>query len=124
MNGLLSVGADSLVLGLATLLGLYMAGNIGANDLANAMGTSVGSGALSMRQAVILAAFFDVSGAIFAGGHVADTIRKGIIDPALLAGSPERLLIGMFAALLAAGIWVHFSTYFGLPVSRKKGNLV
>lgn len=117
MNELLSVGADSLVLGLAILLGLYMAGNIGANDLANAMGTSVGSGALSMRQAVILAAFFDVGGAIFAGGHVADTIRSGIINPALLAGSPERLLIGMFAALLAAGIWVHFSTYFGLPVS-------
>ena len=117
MNELLTVGADSLILGLAALLGLYMAANIGANDLANAMGTSVGSGALTMKQAVILAAFFDVSGAILAGGHVTDTIRKGMIDPALLAGSPEKLLIGMFAALLAAGIWVHFATYFGLPVS-------
>ena len=117
MNELLSVGADSFILGLATLLGLYMAANIGANDLANAMGTSVGSGALTMRQAVIVASIFDVSGAILAGGHVTNTIRKGMIDPSLLADSPEKLLLGMFAALLAAGIWVHFATHFGLPVS-------
>ncbi|MBW1941992.1 MAG: inorganic phosphate transporter [Deltaproteobacteria bacterium] len=117
MNELLSVGADSLILGLATLLGLYMAANIGANDLANAMGTSVGSGALTMRQAVIVASIFDVSGAILAGGQVTNTIRKGMIDPSLLADSPEKLLLGMFAALLAAGIWVHFATHFGLPVS-------
>jgi PiT family inorganic phosphate transporter len=117
MELLLVSGTDSVILILATLLGFYMAANIGANDLANAMGTSVGSGALTMRRAVIVSVFFNLSGAILAGGHVTNTIRKGIVDPSLLAGSPERLLLGMFAALLAAGIWVHLATHFGLPVS-------
>lgn len=117
MNELLTVGADSLILGFATLLGLYMAVNIGANDLANAMGTSVGSGALTMRQAVAASVIFNLAGAVLAGGHVTNTIRKGMIDPSLLIASPEKLLLGMFAALLAAGIWVHLSTYLGLPVS-------
>lgn len=117
MNVLFFPGADSLVLGFATLLGLYMAANIGANDLANAMGTSVGSGALTMRQAVLAAMVFDLAGAVLAGGHVTNTIRQGMINPSLLAGSPEKLLLGMFAALLAAGIWVHIATHFGLPVS-------
>jgi PiT family inorganic phosphate transporter len=94
-----------------------MAANIGANDLANAMGTSVGSGALTMQRAVAVSMVFNLMGAVLAGGHVTNTIRKGMIDPSLLTGSPEKLLLGMFAALLAAGIWVHFATYFGLPVS-------
>jgi inorganic phosphate transporter, PiT family len=117
MNLVLSSGGDFIILVLAAVLGLYMAANIGANDLANAMGTSVGSGALTMRGAVIASVIFNLSGAVLAGGHVTNTIRKGMIDPSLLAGSPEKLLLGMFAALLAAGIWVHLATRFGLPVS-------
>jgi PiT family inorganic phosphate transporter len=117
MNVLLAPGADFLILAFAAILGLYMAANIGANDLANAMGTSVGSGALTMRQAVLAAMVFDVAGAVLAGGHVTNTIRKGMIDPSLLAGSPDELLLGMFAALLAAGVWVQVATHLGLPVS-------
>jgi PiT family inorganic phosphate transporter len=117
MNLLLSSGADLAILIFAAVLGFYMAANIGANDLANAMGTSVGSGALTMKKAVLMAAAFDLTGAVLAGGTVTNTIRKGMIDPSLLAGSPDRLLLGMFAALLAAGIWVHLATYLGLPVS-------
>lgn len=117
MNLVLTSGADIYILIFATVLGFYMAANIGANDLANAMGTSVGSGALTMRKAVIASVFFNLSGAILAGGHVTNTIRKGMVDPSLLTGSPEKLLLGMFAALLAAGIWVHVATHYGLPVS-------
>ena len=108
---------DILVLIIATLIGLYMAANIGANDLANAMGTSVGSGALTLKQAVLISIITNVLGACLAGGHVTSTISKGIIDPALLANEPNRLMLGMFAALIAASLWVHVATYFGLPVS-------
>lgn len=117
MNELLGIGADKLILICATLLACYMAANIGANDLANAMGTSVGSRALTIKQAVTLSFFLELAGATLAGGHVTNTIRKGLIDPSLLSGSPELFLIGMFAALLSAGIWVHVATHFGLPVS-------
>ncbi|MCK5363230.1 MAG: inorganic phosphate transporter, partial [Gammaproteobacteria bacterium] len=79
-----------------------MAWGIGANDVANAMGTSVGSRALSLRQAIVIAAIFEFLGAVLAGGQVTATIRKGIIDPGLLAGSPEVLVYGMLASLLAA----------------------
>ncbi len=108
---------DFLVLAAATCIGLYMAANIGANDLANAMGTSVGSGALSIKQAVIISIFADTLGAVFAGGYVTNTISKGMIDPTLFADNPNNLMFGMFAALLAAGIWVNLATYFALPVS-------
>lgn len=108
---------DILVLIIAALIGLYMAANIGANDLANAMGTSVGSGALTLKQAVLISIITNVLGACLAGGHVTSTISKGIIDPALLANEPNRLMLGMFAALIAASLWVHLATYFGLPVS-------
>lgn len=111
------VTGDYIILAFAACLGIYMAANIGANDLANAMGTSVGSGALTMRRAVLAAVIFDFAGAVLAGGHVTNTIRKGIIDPMLLVGSPEKLMVGMFAALLAAAIWVHIATVFALPVS-------
>ncbi|MFP3928502.1 MAG: inorganic phosphate transporter [Desulfobacteraceae bacterium] len=117
MVELFSAGMEYYILGLATLLGFYMAANIGANDLANAMGTSVGSGALTMKQAVVVSIICNVLGAVMAGGHVTNTIRKGMIDPSLLAGSPEKLLLGMFAALVAAGIWVQTASHFGLPVS-------
>ncbi|MBN1103152.1 MAG: inorganic phosphate transporter [Deltaproteobacteria bacterium] len=114
---LLFSGLDTLILAFATLVGFYMATNIGANDLANAMGTSVGSGALTLKGAVVASVIFNLAGAILAGGHVTNTIRKGMIDPSLLAGSPEKLLLGMFAALLAAAVWVHVATHLGLPVS-------
>jgi PiT family inorganic phosphate transporter len=108
---------DIVLLSLATLVGLYMAANIGANDLANAMGTSVGSGSLTLKQAVLISIVADTLGAMLAGGYVTNTISKGMIDPSLLAGEPTKLMIGMFAALIAAGIWVNLATYFGLPVS-------
>ena len=110
-------GADSFILAFAGLLGFYVAANIGANDLANAMGTSVGSGALTLKRAVLVSIIFNLSGSILAGSHVTNTIQKGMIDPSLFASSPEKLLLGMFAALLAAGIWIHFATLYGLPVS-------
>lgn len=102
---------------LACIFGLFMAWGIGANDVANAMGTSVGSGAITIKQAVIIAAIFEFSGAFLAGGQVTKTIRKGIIDSQLLAGTPEILIFGMLAALLAAGIWLLVASHFGWPVS-------
>jgi PiT family inorganic phosphate transporter len=108
---------DIVILLLATVVGLYMAGNIGANDLANAMGTSVGSGAITLKQAVAISIVANTLGAVLAGGYVTNTISKGIIDPAFLAGEPNMLMLGMFAALLSAGICVHLATLFGLPVS-------
>ncbi len=107
----------TLYLILAAAFGLFMAWGIGANDVANAMGTSVGSRALSLRQAVVIAAIFEFLGAVLAGGQVTATIRKGIIDPELLAGNPELLVFGMLASLLAAGVWLMVASYFGWPVS-------
>jgi len=106
-----------ILLILAALFGLFMAWGIGANDVANAMATSVGSGALTFKQAVIIAAVFEFAGAFLAGGEVTSTIRKGIIDASLLSGTPETLVYGMLAALLAAGSWLFIATRFGLPVS-------
>jgi inorganic phosphate transporter, PiT family len=104
-------------IGLAVLFGLYMTWGIGANDVANAMGTSVGSGAVSVKQAIVIAAIFEFAGAFLAGGHVTKTIRKGIIDPALVADSPHLLVFGMLAALLAAAIWLMVASNRGWPVS-------
>jgi len=97
--------------------GFYMAWNIGANDVANAFGTSVGSRALSFRQAVLVAAVFEFLGAVLVGAHVTGTIRSGLFDPTILAGRESVLGIGMIAALLGAGIWLQIATYFGYPVS-------
>lgn len=108
---------DLIVLSIATLVGLYMAGNIGANDLANAMGTSVGSEAITLKQAVLISIIANTLGAVLAGGYVTNTISKGMIDPALLASEPTNLLLGMFAALISAGICVNLATYLALPVS-------
>jgi PiT family inorganic phosphate transporter len=108
---------DIIVLAIAALVGLYVAANIGANDLANAMGTSVGSGAITLKRAVWISIIANLLGAVLAGGHVTSTISKGMIDPALLASEPNKLMLGMFAALISAGLWVHLATYFGLPVS-------
>ncbi|MBD3671065.1 MAG: inorganic phosphate transporter [Gammaproteobacteria bacterium] len=94
-----------------------MAWGVGANDVANAMGTSVGSKALTIRQAVIIAALFEFLGAYLAGGEVTSTIRKGIIDAELMAENPNDLVYGMLASLLAAGIWLLIASRSGWPVS-------
>ncbi len=100
------------------LAGLYMAWNIGANDLANAMGTVVGTGALSLRQVIVLAAIFEFLGAVFFGKRVTTTIAKGIV-PIDLVGSidPNLVVTGMLAAILASGLWVTLATFYNLPVS-------
>jgi len=107
----------TVFIGLAVVFGLYMCWGIGANDVANAMGTSVGSGAITVRQAVIIAAIFEFAGAFLAGGHVTKTIRKGIIDPSLIVDEPQLLVFGMLAALLAAAIWLMIASRKGWPVS-------
>ena len=102
---------------MACVFGFFMAWGVGANDVANAMGTSVGSRALTLKQAILIAILFEFAGAYLAGGAVTDTIRKGIIEPSLLSGNPELLVYGMMASLLAAGIWLLVATHFGWPVS-------
>ena len=102
---------------LALVFGFYMAWNIGANDVANAMGTSVGSGALTFKQAVIIAAILEFAGAFFVGTHVSDTVRKGIVDPMMFEGDPQAFVLGMLSALLAAGLWLQIASSFGWPVS-------
>lgn len=107
----------TIFLVLAVLFGFYMTWGIGANDVANAMGTSVGSGAVTVKQAIIIAAIFEFAGAFIAGGNVTSTIRKGIVDTAGLAGQPEILVYGMLAALLAAALWLMIASARGWPVS-------
>ena len=102
---------------LAVVLGFYMTWGIGANDVANSMGTSVGSGAISVKQAIIIAAIFEFSGAFLAGGHVTKTIRKSIIDPTPIMDQPEILVWGMLSAMLAAALWLTFASWMGWPVS-------
>ncbi|MBV0933253.1 inorganic phosphate transporter [Marinobacterium weihaiense] len=102
---------------MACVFGFFMAWGVGANDVANAMGTSVGSRALTLKQAIVIAILFEFAGAYLAGGAVTETIRKGIIEPSLLTGNPELLVYGMMASLLAAGIWLLIATHFGWPVS-------
>jgi len=103
------------VVWLGGALALYMAWAIGANDVANAMGTSVGSGALTIRQAVLVAGILEFAGAYLAGGHVTDTVRKGILDVTAL--SPDLVLYGMLGALASAATLLLVATKFGLPVS-------
>lgn len=104
-----------LILGCA--FAFFMAWGIGANDVANAMGTSVGSRALTVKQAILIAIIFEFAGAYLAGGEVTSTIRKGIIDPALIDQRPDDLVFGMMAALLAAGTWLLIASINGWPVS-------
>ena len=115
------MGIESIIiLILASGFGFYMAWNIGANDVANAMGTSVGSGALTLKQAIIVAAIFEFAGAFLVGSHVTETVRKGIIDLSVftnMENGANILLYGMLASLLAAGAWLQIASYFGWPVS-------
>ena len=106
-----------ILLILAMLFGIFMAWGVGANDVANAMGTSVGAKAITIKQAIIIAMVFEFAGAYLAGGEVTSTIRKGIVDPEALADTPELFVYGMLAALLAAGTWLLVATAFGWPVS-------
>ena len=109
-----------VVIGLALIVCAYMAWNIGANDVANAMGTSVGSRALTLKQAVIIAAIFEFAGAFFAGDAVTDTVRKGILEVDFNAVTPEisqDIAFGFIAAMMAAATWLTIATRFGLPVS-------
>ena len=101
----------------AAVVGFFMAWGIGANDVANAMGTSVGAKALTVKQAIIIAMIFEFAGAYLAGGEVTSTIRKGIIDTSYFVDVPEQLVFGMIAALLAAGLWLLIASYKGWPVS-------
>ena len=102
---------------MACLFGFFMAWGIGANDVANAMGTSVGSGALTLKQAILVAMLFEFLGAYLAGGEVTSTIRKGIIDPSIMNDNPELMVYGMLSALLAAGTWLMIASIKGWPVS-------
>ena len=101
----------------AALFGFLMAWGIGANDVANAMGTSVGTKSLTIRQAIIIAMIFEFAGAYLAGGEVTATIRNGIIDTNAFTDTPDVLVLGMIASLLAAGLWLILASYFGWPVS-------
>lgn len=105
----------------ASLFGFFMAWAVGANDVANAMGTSVGSGALTIRQAIIVAAIFEALGALLASGHVTNTIRSEIINIYALNQTPELIAYGMLAALLACGSWLLVATRYGWPVSTTHG---
>jgi PiT family inorganic phosphate transporter len=100
---------------LACLFGFFMAWGVGANDVANAMGTSVGSRALTIKQAILIAMVFEFAGAYLAGGQVTETIKSGIVDADLIP--PELMVLGMMSALLAAGTWLLIASTRGWPVS-------
>ena len=115
MDIIASYGTTLVII--AAIVGFIMAYGIGANDVANAMGTSVGSKALTIKQAILIAMVFEFAGAYLAGGEVTSTIRKGIIDSGMFVEIPELLVLGMIAALLAAGTWLLVASVLGWPVS-------
>ena len=110
----------TILLAMACLFGFFMAWGVGANDVANAMGTSVGAKAITIKQAILIAIVFEFAGAYLAGGSVTSTIRSGIIDieKAGFAESPEILVYGMMSSLLSAGIWLLLAFSNALPCSR------
>jgi len=116
---------EIILIGIAAVLGLYMAWNIGANDVANSMADAVGSRAITVRQAIFLAGVCEFAGAVLVGSHVTDTVRKGIVDPQAVASIPGLetrdaavvFVIGMTFALLSAAFWLNCSSYLGMPVS-------
>jgi len=109
-----------LIGGSTVAIAFYVAWSIGANDVANSMGTSVGSKAISIRQAILIAGIFEFAGAVLIGVHVTKTIQNGIVDPMLFSADPSIYVYGMLAALLAAAVWISISTYFSLPVSTSQ----
>jgi PiT family inorganic phosphate transporter len=113
---IIAVYGTALVV-MAMIFGLFMTWGVGANDLANAMGTSVGAGAVTVKKAIGIAIIFEFLGAVLAGGHVTETIRKGIIDPTPIISHPEILVFGMLASLLAAAVWLMIASAKGWPVS-------
>ena len=115
MDILLTHGSTFVII--AGVVGFFMAWGIGANDVANAMGTSVGSKALTIKQAIIIAMVFEFAGAYLAGGEVTSTIRKGIIDASYFVNSPDLLVYGMISALFAAATWLLIASALGWPVS-------
>ena len=106
-----------LFLGIAALLGFYMTWGIGANDVANAMGTAVGSGGITIKQAIVIAIIFEFLGAVLAGAHVTNTLQKDIINLTSVLDRPEILVFGMMSALLASSIWIMVASSYGWPVS-------
>ena len=106
-------GVDGILLVAAAMIGGYMAMNIGANDVANNVGPAVGSQAITLVGAILIAAFFEAGGALIAGGDVVGTIKKGIIDPELV-GDRDTFIWLMIAALLAAAVWLNFATVIAL----------
>ena len=109
--------SNNMFLAIAALIGAYMAMNIGANDVANNVGPAVGSKAMTMTMAIIIAAIFEAAGALIAGGEVVKTIKKGIIDISAFGGNPDPFIWAMMAALLAAALWLNFATMMKAPVS-------
>lgn len=107
----------AILLVVAIIAGLYLAFNIGANDVANAMGTSVGSGALTIKKAIFLAAIFEFLGAFLIGDEVSRTIKSGFVGPGIFASDPVGFAYGMTAAILATSLWLQYATFKGLPVS-------
>lgn len=110
-------GANKVILVLATVVGMFMAFNVGGNDVANSFGTSVGAGTLTMKQALLVAAIFEVSGAVIAGGDVTETIRSGIVDLSGVSVDPRDFMNIMLSALSAAALWLLFANRMGYPVS-------
>ncbi|WP_445301924.1 inorganic phosphate transporter [Microcoleus sp. F10-C6] len=106
-----------LQLGAMAALALYVAANLGANDVANSMGTSVGSKALTLRQAIIVAGILEFSGAVLFGQGVSETLATGVVNAEVFAAKPQVFLIGMVSVLIACGIWLQIATSRGLPVS-------
>ena len=111
------MAVEQVLILLTLVVGFYMAWNIGANDVSNAMGTSVGSGALTLKRAVLLAAVLEFSGAFFVGAPVTETMQRGLIDTTLFLTDPLQLILGMCAALFGTGIWLQCASFFGWPVS-------
>ncbi len=102
---------------LTSVLAFYLAWNLGANDVANSMGTSVGSKAVTLKQALIIAGILEFTGAVVFGQEVSAKLATGIVDPALFAQTPQILLVGMVSVLISAGVWLNIATLFGFPVS-------
>ncbi|KPK33721.1 MAG: inorganic phosphate transporter [Chlamydiae bacterium SM23_39] len=108
---------EIILITISIIIGLYMAWNIGANDVANALGTSVGSKALTLKKAIIIAAILEFAGAFLLGSHVSSTIQKDIIYPDFFSFNPTIFALGMISSLFATAIWLNLASYFYLPVS-------